>query len=409
MDKTTRIRTNGFSLIELLIALVFISFLMAGMLRIYGSAIQGFAAANETVKAQRDNRWAMQNVQDDISAAGFEFPNVVSPILPSIAGGAQNPVMIIPNQTITVNTPNPASPGSNTVETLTFDELQFMTDQVLPVSIQLAAVPSSPTAVSVSLSQGDFSALKPGDYLTFLDAQLLDPYDVGAISTAPSSGTSGTITLAPGSGQSGNSGVVGGGGGPLERLNHAVGADIMAIRTGQVVRYTLMALSLDPTNTSATVPCLVRDQTSYPATGALIVWPAPTATPAQLAAANVTRTVVSENVSSLRFDMSADQGKTWVRAASWAATLANLNNALANLASGGPVNVYDNPTSGYASSAQDATRPKWYRYAPMLFRVDITTRTLLKRTDYSAVANTAAYRSRTQTLLIQPQNFGLGS
>ena len=409
MDKNTRIRTSGFSLVELLIALVFISFLMAGMLRIYGSAIQGFAVANETVKAQRDNRWSMQNVQDDISAAGFQFPNVVSPIQPSVASGAQNPVMILPSQTITVKTPDPANPGSNVTETLTFDELQFMTDQVLPVSIQLAAVPSSPTAVSVSFSQGDFSALKAGDYLTFMDAQLLDPYDVGAISSAPTSGTSGTITLAPGSGQSVNSGVVGGGGGPLERLNHALGADVIVIRTGQVVRYTLMALSLDPTNTSATVPCLVRDQTSYPATGALIAWPASTATPAQLTTANVTRTVIAENVSSLRFDMSADQGKTWVRGATWAATLTNLNNALATLASSGPVNVYDNPTSGYASSAQDSTRPKWYRYAPVLFRVDITTRTLLKRADYGAAANTAAYRTRTQTLLIQPQNFGLGS
>jgi len=326
-----------------------------------------------------------------------------------VASGAQNPVMILPNQTITVQTPNPASPGSNVPETLTFDELQFMTDQVLPVSIQLAAAPSSPTTVSVSFSQGDFSALKVGDYITFLDAQLLDPYDVGAISSAPTSGNSGTITLAPGSGQGVGSGVVGGGGGPLERLNHAVGADVIAIRTGQVVRYTLMALPLDPTNISATVPCLVRDQTSYPVTGSLIAWPPSTATPAQLVAANVTRTVVAENVSSLRFDMSTDQGKTWVRGATWAATLANLNNALGTLASSGPVNVYDNPTSGYASSAQDSTRPRWYRYAPVLFRVDITTRTLLKRTNYSATANTAAYRTRTQTLLIQPQNFGLGS
>ncbi|HTL99216.1 MAG TPA: prepilin-type N-terminal cleavage/methylation domain-containing protein, partial [Holophagaceae bacterium] len=67
MPKTRRPRIAGFSMVELLVALVFISLLMAGMLRIYGSAIQGFSAANESVKAQRDNRVAMQGIEDDLS------------------------------------------------------------------------------------------------------------------------------------------------------------------------------------------------------------------------------------------------------------------------------------------------------------------------------------------------------
>ena len=75
---------RGFSLVELLVALVFISLLMAGMLRVYGSAIQGFATANETIKAQRDNRWALQAVQDDQQTAGYYFP--VRPVV----GGIDN-------------------------------------------------------------------------------------------------------------------------------------------------------------------------------------------------------------------------------------------------------------------------------------------------------------------------------
>ncbi|HEU4951870.1 MAG TPA: hypothetical protein VFT46_07945, partial [Holophagaceae bacterium] len=120
-----------------------------------------------------------------------------------------------------------------------------------------------------------------------------------------------------------------------------------------------------------------------------------------LAAANVTRTMVAQNVTGLRFDLSLDQGATWTRGASWGATQANLNTKLAALAA-----TY--PGQNYATTTADPTNPLWYRNAPLLFRTDVTTRTLLKRTDFAATANTSAYRTRTQTLFIQPRNFGLG-
>ena len=84
MIRTDRTRTHGFSLVELLIALVFISFLMAGMLRIYGSAIQGFVAANETVKAQRDNRWSR------MSRTTFRPPGSSSPTRPRLSNRASS-------------------------------------------------------------------------------------------------------------------------------------------------------------------------------------------------------------------------------------------------------------------------------------------------------------------------------
>ena len=400
MRKTGPSRIAGFSLVELLIALVFISLLMAGMLRIYGSAIQGFSAANESVKAQRDNRVAMQGLEDDLSQAGYQFPYVTSAVILNLNSGGQNPLMLLPSQTITVKDVNPAD-FSVTSETLTFDELQFTTDQPLSVAAHLTAVPTTSGSVDLAFTEGSFADLQAGDMIVLLDAQLREAYDNAVVGTGlPTSGTTGTLPLSSTSTQNANTGGVGGGSGGLTRLDHSINTDVIFIRPAQVVRYTLLPLALDPANSTATVSCLVRDQKAYPTDGSLIAWPASTATAAQLTAAGVTRTIVAENVTTIRFDLSADQGATWTRGASWSATLTNLNSALSTLSS-------NNTGQGYASSAQDASKPEWYRYAPMLFRVDITTRTALKRTDYSSTANTAAYRTRTQTLLIQPRNFGL--
>ena len=187
-------RNRGFSLVELLVALVFISLLMAGMLRVYGAAIQGFASANETIKAQRDNRWALEGLQDDLESAGYFFPiRPISGGIDNVNSGNQNPLMILPNQTITnkfIADPNNPS-ASPTNETITFDELQYLTDQVLPIRAQLSAVPSSATSLTVAASLGDFSQLQAGDFAVILDPS----YEVVQIGGGPYSGTSTTLTL----------------------------------------------------------------------------------------------------------------------------------------------------------------------------------------------------------------------
>ncbi|HET6329536.1 MAG TPA: hypothetical protein VFF76_01995 [Holophagaceae bacterium] len=401
MSSPRHARPLGFSLVELLIALVFVSFLMAGMLRIYGSAIQGFAAANESAKAQRDNRWAQENLSDDLQAAGYFFFYAGRPAVSgiSVSSGSQNPLMLFPGQTITNKAADPANPSASpTSETITFDELQFLRDDILPVTAQLSAQPVGSGSISVTLSNGDLSQVKAGDFAVLMDAA---PYQMVLISAAPGSGTTGTVPLSTAAVQDPNTGAVISS--SVLSLSHQAGVDVVFVRTYQVVRYTVMPLSLDPSNTAATVPCMVRDEATYPGSGALIAWPAPTATAAQLAAANVTRTVIAENVTGLRFDMSLDQGATWTRGADWTTTQANLNAKLSALAS-----APGNAGVGYATTTTDPINPLWYRNAPLLFRADVTTRTVLKRTDYSATANVAAYRSRTQTFLVQPRNFGLG-
>lgn len=396
---------RGFSLVELLVALVFISLLMAGMLRVYGSAIQGFATANETIKAQRDNRWALQAVQDDLQTAGYYFP--VRPVvggIDNVNSGNQNPLLLLPDRTATnkyiADPNNPAATPAN--ETLTFDELQFVTDQMLPISARLSAATTAADSITVTSTLGDFSLLKAGDF-----AVVLDPvHEIVRVKGSAYSGSTAVVALEATSLQDPTTGAFLGAFGTLRSLSHQVGADVVFIRPNQVVRYTLMPLALDPSNTALTVPCLVRDQTAYPAGGSLIAWPAATASQAALATAGpggapVVRTVVAENVTGLRFDLSANQGQTWTRGNSWSATLTNLNAQLASLASA-------NPGIGYVSSAQDPANPLWYRAAPLLIRTDLTTRTLVRRAEYAATANTLAYRTRTQTVLVQPRNFGFG-
>lgn len=405
VTRCTPRNNRGFSLVELLVALVFISLLMAGMLRVYGSAIQGFATANETIKAQRDNRWALQAVQDDLQTAGYYFP--VRPVvggIDNVNSGNQNPLLLLPDRTATnkyiADPNNPAATPAN--ETLTFDELQFVTDQMLPISARLSAATTAADSITVTSTLGDFSLLKAGDF-----AVVLDPaHEIVRVKGSAYSGSTAVVALEATSLQDPTTGAFLGAFGTLRSLSHQVGADVVFIRPNQVVRYTLMPLALDPSNTALTVPCLVRDQTAYPAGGSLIAWPAATASQATLATAGpggapVVRTVVAENVTGLRFDLSANQGQTWTRGNSWSATLTNLNAQLASLASA-------NPGIGYVSSAQDPSNPLWYRAAPLLIRTDLTTRTLVRRAEYAATANTLAYRTRTQTVLVQPRNFGFG-
>lgn len=399
MRAKRRSRTAGFSLVELLIALVFISFMMAGMLRIYGSAIQGFSAANESAKAQRDNRWSQESISDDLETAGYFFYFSGRPSSTGISVGAgtsvQNPLMLLPNQVITNKTADQVNPSATPAnETITFDEIQFLRDEVLPIKAQLTAQPVDSGSVQVSLTDGDLSMVKAGDFAVLMDAA---PYQMIPVTAAPGSGTSGTVQLSTAVTQDPSTGAIISS--SILSLNHQPGVDVFFVRPYQVVRYSLMPLSQDPSNPNATVPCLVRDEAPYPSGGALITWPAPGAA----IPAGSTRAVIGQNVTGLRFDMSLDQGKTWARGADWAATQTNLSNGLSALSASSSYSGI-----GLATSTTNPTRPLWYRDAPLLFRVDVTTRTVMKRTDYASAVKTAAYRTRTQTLFIQPRNFGLG-
>ena len=51
--------------------------------------------------------------------------------------------------------------------------------------------------------------------------------------------------------------------------------------------------------------------------------------------------------------------------------------------------------------------PDWYRDMPTLVRLDITTRSALKRSEYSSNGLTLAYKNLTQSMVLVPRHFGL--
>jgi hypothetical protein len=156
-----------------------------------------------------------------------------------------------------------------------------------------------------------------------------------------------------------------------------------------MVRYSVQMLALDP-RSSVGLPCLVRDQGGYSASG--------------FSAVASRQQVVTENVSGFKVYLSADAGADWAGldltgtgldfASGWTGGIqAELNSQLAKLS-----------RSGYASTSSSLT---WFRSIPALVRVDLTTRTAIKRSDYTAGAGSAAYRTATQSLVLVPRHFGL--
>jgi hypothetical protein len=100
----------------------------------------------------------------------------------------------------------------------------------------------------------------------------------------------------------------------------------------------------------------------------------------------------------LRIDLSPNNGTTWSRtgAADWNGVVANLNTWLGT------------PGNGRApfTSVTNPQNPIWYRNIPALFKVDLTTRTTVRRADPNNPLQ-RAYGYRSQTLICQPRNFAL--
>ncbi|HWQ09120.1 MAG TPA: hypothetical protein VN436_08435, partial [Holophaga sp.] len=105
--------------------------------------------------------------------------------------------------------------------------------------------------------------------------------------------------------------------------------------------------------------------------------------------------VVAENVEGFRVDVSFDGGVNWDRtgATTWSDIVTN---ATAHIKS----------ITGYTSIT---TRRDWFRNIPCLLRIDLTTRTPIRRQEYNAAYTSRTYRTRTQVLMISPRNFGIGS
>lgn len=390
---------SGFSLVEMLIALLFTSLLMAGMLRLYASSTAGFSSARESITAQRENRWAIGMLDDDLSQAGMYFPLGHLPAdigKLSVSAGAQNPIMVLPNQSVSFLTTSPD--GTSPTETVKFDEIQFITDLAIPVDGKLAtATIAGGTTVSVTVDSGSLSHLKAGDWMFFMDpGGVKDSQMVGSVS-------GNVVTIVSGmSGSSLGAGISDTNAGSTTnpafpgtlQTNHKQDAPVLFIRPDMVVRYSIQAEALDPSDAAHKVPCLIREVAPYPTTGSLLDWTSISGSPAYQ------RDRVMTHASGLRVDMSLDGGRTWSRSGAtgtgtvgWGQMVTALNAQISS-------NTY--PYNSISGAKAD-----WYRSIPVLFRLDVQTRSSNLRAENSSTGTTLAYKTRTQTLLVSPRNFSM--
>lgn len=373
--------SRGFSLTELLIAMLFVGFLMAGMLQVFAAGLKGFRQADATLGAQRTMRWAVALLEEDLQSLGFFFP--LRPVPGNInLGTGQNPLMLLPGQTVEVKVRS-SSGLTPVTETLVTDEIQYLTDQPLRLTARLQSDATTVDQAVIEVLTGTLSDVQAGDFMAVLDPA----FEVVRIKTVDSA--SGKVTLdTDASVQQDAAGNPSGVSPGFAAGNHKQGAQVLFVRPMQVVRYSIQPFAVDPANPQLQIPCLTRQQAPYPITGTLIDW------------SGVAATRVAEHVTRLRFDMSLDGGRTWARAgaANWDAVRGNLDDQLTAL------NVKD----PFPISLTNTATPLWYRNVPMLIRADITSRTAV-RLDLSAERGTPQYgfRERTQSLLISPRNASL--
>lgn len=371
---------HGFSLIEMLVAVMFIGILTAGMLRIYSANLAGFQRVNDTISSQRRGRWALASLQDDVASIGYfayvGFNNPAGGNF-SVAPGTQEPFMILPSpQAVTVTGPNPANPGGALVTgplTPNPDELQYISDLSLPIQANLVSIDAA--GLTLNRLSGNLSDLKAGDIVAILDgnfeqfiiASAPDPTvvaDLNATILAQNMGGVYSVTT-PGT------------------KTHLPGVPLAFYRPSVVTRYSVQARSWDPSNPAITIPCLVRQQAPYPVGGSAVAW------------AGVPIEVIAENIEGFRVDLSFDGGKTWQRdgAVDWNAIVGKITTALAPLGAAG-------------TPARDLNNPLWFRTYPFLIRMDVVSRSATLRSESSNVVGQAAYVRRTQTLMVTPRNFG---
>lgn len=396
-----RRESRGFSLVEMLIALLFTSILMAGMAAVFKSSITTFYTSGEKLSSLRRNRGSLDLLYDDLNNAGMSLVDITSPLTASDA----NPAFYI--------IPNVAVMNAAATDPQTTDELYMAYDQPLAFEGKLISGGTldtttglASTAVSKVLNEATMTSGTDDKYVIDCgDASYVSSLKAGMsfvikddmshaalqISSPPAavSGQPTQVAVTVVSSISLATQVTGRGDPATLRPNQRiVGSGVVFIQPSQMVRYRIVLLNLDPSNTNG-IPCLVRQQGTYDPYNAFV------------ADSSLTQ-VIAENVAGFKVYLSADSGANWAGTAVTGTGLANgwtsgiqaaLNTQLAN------VNRADYTTT--------AGNPSWYRDIPVLVRLDVTTRTATQRAEYSSTTKTLAYKNLTQSLVLVPRHFGL--
>jgi hypothetical protein len=417
------LRANGFSLVEMMVALVFTLVLMAGMASVFKASLATFYTSGEVLSSARRNRLSMDQLGTDLNNACMYLVDPNDD--PAIS--ATNPSFyVLPNMPITGAPTHPAAG-----QPATADQLFFYMDQPLPFegTIQSAPLTTAANLVvsGVAPTASNFTFTINCGSNTYAN-QVVSAYSYAVSNSLPAPWfvlkdffEAETITAAPTlAGATNNEVIVVAGASPTSSItgigpsglpsnnSHLQGAGVLFVQPAQMVRYSVQYLQLDPTS-SVGVPCLVRDQGNYSTAGFV---------------ANQPQQIITENIgvgtdansTTFKVYLSANAGQSWAGlnlpaatngfTSGWTnglltTTATSLTSQLATEVSAG----WTTPSGVQATSL--ASNPDWFRYIPTLVRVDITTRTATQRTEYTSVANTAAYKMLTQSLVFVPRHSGL--
>jgi hypothetical protein len=363
---------------------------MAGMATVFKASVSSFAATGESVSNARRNRLSIELLGEDINMAGMYLTDIAQPpfTLPE-----SPPFYIIPNADI-------ENPGSDSNDPKKTDELYFYLDEPLPFEGSLNASSSQTTAADMVLSGNALGSTassytvdcQSNEYARQVKEGLVavfkDFWEAVYVSAPSASGQNVTFSV----GTSPNVGVTGSGSQGLpSRVNHRIGSRVLFVRPAQMVRYRIEMAQLDPLEPDG-IPCLVRHHGEYSYTGG------------GLAPTSGTRQIITENVTGFKVFLSANGGRAWAGIGSTGSGIFDDWNG-----TGGIRGQIDAQLAIVGRQGQQSTRGSehWFRSIPTLVRVDITTRTATKRSEYSADNLTATYRELTQTLIFVPRHFGL--
>lgn len=381
---------QGFSLIELMVALAFTAVLMAGMAGVYKSSITTFTTAGERLSAVRRGRVAIDVLSDDLNVAGMFLRTLTAPPSGAKALSTVNPgFWVNPDQAVTL-----------TDGALRADEFYFYYDQPLPFEATLVPQNGAPADKGLMALENDFSQDLSQDtartkFIDTKDPSFASMIQVGqffyvkdqtAVKTIESiKSVSGNIVEVVVSDKNADAAGARTGNVGISLYNDRKDAPIMVVVPEQMVKYSIKARAVDPSDPSRTVPCLVREQGTYQS-GA-----------PGLPAASITNVnVLAEDVTGLKVYMSVDGGRTWIRedaGGGWSAYKTKVNAALAL--------GYGRPEQQTIESAT------WFREIPVTIRVDVTTRTAAKRMEYGASTTATSYKERVSTFVLRPRHFGL--
>lgn len=403
-------RANGFSIVEMMVALVFTLVLMAGMASVFKASLSTFYTSGETLANARRNQMSVELLGDDLNTACMYVEDPDNG--PGSALTAANPPFyVLPNVAIT-GSPSPAGPS----DPISADELYFVLEQAFPFQGTLQGVggnsaaeavvagvapPPADNTFNIDCHNSAYAkSLRKGNRLLFMDST-----QAWSITNDPQPPNGNVVTVVVGSDT--NSFITGSG--PTQgpsAIKHADQIGVMFYLPLQMVRYRLEYLQLDPTNANG-IPCLVRDQGTYSGTGF-----APDLT---------LRQIITENVQGFKVYLSVNSGQSWAGlglapanpippagsgfSEGWDQGIRTLlDTQLAN----GVGTVAASGRPGFTSTRPNSTMGQdWFRYIPTLVRVDVTTRSAAQRTEYATTANTAAYKQLTQSLVFMPRHSGL--